>query len=156
MSETRRQFLGRSARYAAAVGIASVLPAVPGRATTETMRGAISEVVGDANLQTGRVTIDVPPLVENGNTVPVTITVESPMTERDHVKAIHLFNEKNPQPYVISATLGPRAGRAQLSTRIKLADAQKIIAVAEMSDGSFWSASADVIVTIAACVEDIH
>ena len=97
-----------------------------------------------------------PPLVENGNAVPLTVSVDSPMTEADHVKAIHIVNEKNPQPYVISATLGPRAGRASVSTRIKLADSQQVVALAEMSDGSFWSESADIIVTIAACVEDLH
>ena len=55
-----------------------------------------------------------PPLVENGNAVPLTVSVDSPMTEADHVKAIHVFNEKNPQPHVISVTLGPRAGRARV------------------------------------------
>jgi sulfur-oxidizing protein SoxY len=99
------------------------------------------------------VTLDLPPLSENGNVVPMTVAVESPMTQGDHVKAIHVFNEKNPQPHVISVHLGPRAGRASVSTRIKLADSQRITAVAQMSDGSFWSASIDVVVTLAACVE---
>ena len=100
-------------------------------------------------------TLDVPPLVENGNTVPLTVSVDSPMTEGDHVKAIHILNEKNPQPHVISVMLGPRAERARVSTRIKLATSQQVVALAEMSDGSFWSESADIIVTIAACVENI-
>jgi sulfur-oxidizing protein SoxY len=120
------------------------------------MADAIRKVVGEAPIRKGKVKIDVPPLVENGNTVPVTITVESPMTASDHVKSIHLFNEKNPQPNVIGAQLGPRAGKAALSTRIKLADAQTIVAVAQLSDGSFWSDEADVIVTIAACIEDLQ
>ena len=77
------------------------------------------------------------------------------MTADDHVKAIHVFNEKNPQPNVISVQLGPRAGRATISTRIRLADTQKVIAIAEMSDGSFWSDKVDVIVTLAACLEDV-
>ena len=97
-----------------------------------------------------------PPLVENGNAVPLTVSVDSPMTASDHVKAIHIVNEKNPQPQVISVALGPRAGRARVSTRIKLADSQQVVAIAEMSDGSFWTASADVIVTLAACVEDLR
>jgi len=101
----------------------------------------------------GRVKLGIPPLVENGNTVPVTVTVDSPMTETDHVSAIHVFNEKNPQPYVIGMSLGPRAGRAVVSTRIKLADSQQVIAIAQMSDGSLWSDTVHVIVTIAACVE---
>jgi sulfur-oxidizing protein SoxY len=133
-----------------------VLVTKSSRATPATMLAAIKKVVGEAPLRKGKVTIDVPPLVENGNTVPLTIAVESPMTATDYVKAIHVFNEKNPQPNIIGAHLGPRAGKAALSTRIKLADAQKIVAVAELSDGSFWSEEADVIVTIAACVEDLQ
>ena len=128
----------------------------PARATPEMMQDAIRKVIGEAPLRKGKVMIDVPPLVENGNTVPLTITVDSPMTATDRVKAIHLFNQKNPQPNVIGAKLSPRAGKAQLSTRIKLAAAQTIVAVAELSDGTFWSGDADVIVTIAACVEDLQ
>ena len=86
--------------------------------------------------------------------MPVTVAVESPMTEADHVKSIHLFNEKNPQPNVANFHLGPRAGRASVSTRMRLADSQKVIAIAQLSDGSFWSESVDVIVTLAACLED--
>ena len=119
------------------------------------MAAAIKEVTGDAAVRAGRVTLDIPPLVENGNTVPLTVTVESPMTEADHVKAIHVFNEKNPQPHVFNAALSPRNGKAVVATRIKLADAQKVVAIAETSKGEFFSASADVIVTIAACIEDI-
>ena len=96
-----------------------------------------------------------PPLVENGNTVPLTVSVESPMTAADHVKAIHVFNEKNPQPNVFSARLSARAtARPIVGTRIRLGDSQKIVAIAETSDGRFWSASADVIVTLAACLEE--
>jgi sulfur-oxidizing protein SoxY len=126
------------------------------RATPETMNAAIRKVIGEAPLRKGKVTIDVPPLVENGNTVPLSVTVESPMTAADHVKAIHVFNEKNPQPNVIGVKLSPRAGKAAISTRIKLADAQKVVAVAQLSDGTFWSDDADVIVTIAACVEGLQ
>jgi sulfur-oxidizing protein SoxY len=82
------------------------------------------------------------------------VTVESPMTAADHVKAIHLFNEKNPQPNVISVQLGPRAGQARIATRIRLSDTQTVIAIAETSDGAFWSDSANVIVTMGACIED--
>jgi sulfur-oxidizing protein SoxY len=97
----------------------------------------------------------VPPLVENGNTVPMTVSVASPMTPDDHVKSIHVFNEKNPQPYIGNFYLTPSAGRAQVATRIRLADSQKVVAIAQMSDGSFWSASADVVVTLAACTEEL-
>ena len=152
----RRCFLIHSAGFAAGAGLLSALPLAASRATPQAMQEAISKIVGEAELRHGKVTLDVPPLVENGNAVPLTVSVESPMTEADHVRAIHIVNEKNPQPYVLSATLGPRAGRASLSTRIKLADSQQVVALAEMSDGSFWSESADVIVTIAACVEDLR
>ena len=108
-----------------------------------------------AAVRTGKVKLDVPPLVENGNTVPMTVSVASPMTAEDHVKSIHVFNEKNPQPNIGNFYLGPRAGHAQISTRIRLADSQKIVAIAQLSDGSFWSASVDVVVTLAACTEEV-
>ncbi len=152
----RRCFLIRSAGFAAGVGLLSAVPLRATRATPQAMQEAMRKIVGEAALRHGKVTLDVPPLVENGNAVPLTVSVDSPMTEADHVKAIHIVNEKNPQPYVISATLGPRAGRASVSTRIKLADSQQVVALAEMSDGSFWSESADIIVTLAACVEDLR
>ena len=132
-----------------------VLAARPARATPAAMEQAIREFAGEAEVRSGRVTLDLPPLVENGNAVPLTVKVESPMTEADHVKAIAVFNEKNPQPRVAVFRLGPRAGRATVSTRIRLADSQKVTAVAQFSDGSFWSDSADVIVTLAACVEQL-
>jgi sulfur-oxidizing protein SoxY len=153
---TRRGFLAGAAGLAGGIALASVATTGSSRATPASMASAIKKVIGEAPLRKGKVTIDVPPLVENGNTVPLTVTVDSPMTAADHVKAIHVFNEKNPQPNVIAVRFGPRAGKAALSTRIKLADAQKIIAVAQLSDGSFWSDEADVIVTIAACVEDLQ
>ena len=96
-----------------------------------------------------------PPLVENGNTVPMTISVASPMAPEDFVKSIHVFNEKNPQPNIGNFYLGPRAGRAQVSARIRLADSQKIVAIARLSDDTFWSASVDVVVTLAACTEEV-
>jgi sulfur-oxidizing protein SoxY len=118
------------------------------------MQDAVRAAIGEAQVQKGKVKLDLPPLVENGNSVPCTVTVDSPMTANDHVKAIHIFNEKNPQPNVISVKLGPRAGKASFSTRIRLADTQNITAIAEMSDGSCWSDEVFVIVTLAACVEE--
>ena len=117
---------------------------------------AIRNVVGEAKLQTGRIRLDIPPLVENGNTVPMTVSVTSPMTATDYVKSIHVFNEKNPQPNIGNFHLGPMAGRAQVSTRIRLADTQKVVAIARLSDDSFWSISADVVVTLAACTEEVN
>jgi sulfur-oxidizing protein SoxY len=150
---TRRRFL-------ALTGGAAVLGAVPivakpARATPAMMATAMRDVTGPAVVRAGKVKLDVPPLVENGNTVPMTVSVTSPMTAEDHVKSIHVFVEKNPQPNVGNFVLGLRAGRAQVSTRIRLADSQKIVAIAKMSDGSFWSATVDVVVTLAACTEEV-
>ena len=131
-----------------------VLPLAPAAATPDAMAEAIRKIVGTATPTEGRVKLDVPPLVENGSTVPLTVSVDSPMTETEHVKAIHVFTEKNPQPNVFSARLGPRNGKAMVGTRIKLGDSQRIVAIAETSDGKFWSAGADVIVTLAACLEE--
>jgi sulfur-oxidizing protein SoxY len=153
-NSSRRQFL----TLAGGAAVMTAIPVVtvrPAEATPAMLASAIRNVVGTANVQTGKVKIDVPPLVENGNTVPLTVTVTSPMTENDYVKSIHVFNEKNPQPNVGNFYLGPRAGRAQISTRIRLADTQKIVAIARLSDGSFWSVSADVVVTLAACTEEV-
>jgi sulfur-oxidizing protein SoxY len=146
---TRRDFLTLA-------GSAAMLAVTlrPADATPATMASAIRTVVGTAPVKTGKVKLEVPPLVENGNTVPMTVSVASPMAPEDHVLSIHVFNEKNPQPNIGNFYLGPLAGRAQVATRIRLADSQKIIAIAKLSDGTFWSASVDVIVTLAACTEE--
>jgi len=139
-----------------AVAGAAVITCRPAAANTPgQMETAIRNVIGEAEVRKGKVTLDLPPLVENGNTVPMTVSVESPMTQTDHVKAVHVFNEKNPQANVISAQLGPRAGKAVVTTRIRLAGTQKLTAIAEMSDGSYWSDTQEVIVTLAACLEDL-
>jgi sulfur-oxidizing protein SoxY len=146
---TRRRFL----TVVGGLGVAQLLAIRPSGATPASMAAAIRRVVGEADVRDGKVGIEAPPLVENGNSVSITVAVDSPMTAADHVKGIHIFNEKNPQPNVASFHFGPRAGRASVSTRIRLADSQKVVAIAELSDGSFWSASLDLIVTIAACIE---
>ena len=151
---SRRQFLGL-AGGAAMLGAVPVVTLRPAEATPAMLATAIRNVVGAAVVRTGRVKLDVPPLVENGNTVPMTVSVSSPMTSDDYVKSIHVFNEKNPQPNIGNFYLGQHAGRAQISTRIRLADSQKIVAIAHLSDGSFWSVSADVVVTLAACTDEV-
>ena len=115
--------------------------------------GAIAAFAAGGPVAAGRVKLDIAPLVENGNVVPITVSVDSPMTEADHVTAIAVFNEANPQRDVIVVRLGPRAGRARVGARIRLATSQKLTAVARMKDGSCWTHSVDVIVTLAACVE---
>ena len=150
---TRRRFLVETAALAGAAGIGLSLRPVPASATPASMRAAIKKVVGEAPLKKGKLKIDLPPLIENGNAVPLVLTCDSPMTTEDHVKAMHVFTEKNPQPNVISIQLGPRAGRASVSTRIRLATSQKLVAVARLADGTCWSHTVDVVVTLAACVE---
>lgn len=115
---------------------------------------AIHAVTRGAPVRQGRVKLDVPPLVDNGNTVPISVTVDSPMTAADHVRVINVLTEKNPQPFVLTAHLGPRAGRASISMRGRIADTGNVIAIAEMSDGSFWSDTVSVVVTLSACLED--
>jgi sulfur-oxidizing protein SoxY len=149
---TRRQFLATAG--GAALGAVSLVHVGPAHATPDTMKAAIRDIVNGATVRPGKVKLDVPPLVENGNTVPLTVTVTSPMSDADHVVSIHIFNEKNPQPNVGNFYISPRAGRAQIATRIRLADTQTLTAIAKLSDGSFWSATADVVVTLAACTEE--
>jgi sulfur-oxidizing protein SoxY len=151
---TRRKFLGL-AGSAAVLGAVPIVTLRPAEATPASMAAAIRTIVGEAVVRTGKVTLEVPPLVENGNTVPMTVSVQNPMTAENHVKSIHVFNEKNPQPNIGNFYLGPHAGRAQVSTRIRLADSQKIVAIARLSDGSFWSATVDVVVTLAACTDEV-
>jgi sulfur-oxidizing protein SoxY len=146
---TRRQFL------AAAGGIGLALTVRPAKATPASMKQAIRQIIGEATVKPGKIKLDLPPLVENGNSVAMSVTVDSPMTAKDHVKAIHVFTEKNPQPNIISAQLGPRAGKAEIQTRVRLADTQSVVAICEMSDGSFWSDTVDVIITLGACLEDL-
>lgn len=145
---TRRTFFGLTG------GAAAMVIVRPAEATPAMQSAAIRNVVGEANVRTGKVKLDIPPLVENGNTVPMTVSVESPMTADAYVKSIHVFNEKNPQPNIGNFYLRPSAGRAQVSTRIRLADSQKVTAIARLSDDTFWSATADVVVTLAACTEE--
>jgi sulfur-oxidizing protein SoxY len=147
---TRRDFI-------ALAGGAAVFAVIlrPAEATPASLAAAIRNVVGSEPVKTGKVKLEVPPLVENGNTVPMTVSVASPMAPEDHVRSIHVFNEKNPQPNIGNFYLGPQSGRAQVSTRIRLADTQKVVAIARLSDGSFWSASVDVVVTLAACTDEV-
>jgi sulfur-oxidizing protein SoxY len=152
---TRRTFL-HLAGGAAVAGTVPIVTLRPLLATPAMLNAAIRNVVGEAPIRTGKVKLDIPPLVENGNTVPMTVSVTSPMTEQDFVKSIHVFNEKNPQPNIGNFYIGPHAGRAQVSTRIRLADSQKVVAIARLSDDSFWSVSADVVVTLAACTEEVN
>lgn len=155
MPTTRRQFLS----LAGSVTVAGTIPIItlrPLEATPAMLSTALRNVVGEAPVRTGKVKLDIPPLVENGNTVPMTVSVASPMTANDYVKSIHIFNEKNPQPNIGNFYLNPSSGRAQVSTRIRLADTQKVVAIARLSDDTFWQAAAEIVVTLAACTEEMN
>jgi sulfur-oxidizing protein SoxY len=130
------------------------LPANIAEIRQAALKEAIAKVTGNAEVRRGRVKLEIPPLIDNGNAVPLSVSVESPMSAADHVKAIHVFTERNPQPYVLTAHLGPRAGKARLATRARIGDTGEVIAIAQMSDGSFWSDSVRVIVTLSACLEE--
>lgn len=144
---TRRQLLHAGA------GLGGWLLLRPAHAGDQ-LEEAIRAWTGGATVRNGRVKLDIASLVDNGNTVPVSVSVDSPMTPADHVVAIAVFNQKNPQADVVRFTLGPRAGRASVATRIRLATTQKLAAVARLSDGSYWQHTVDVIVTLAACIEE--
>jgi sulfur-oxidizing protein SoxY len=124
------------------------------RAQLTPQRAALlREVTGGAIPRSGRVLVDTPPLADNGHSVAVRIVVDSPMTAADHVRRITILAERNPRPVVASFTLGPHSGRAEVATRIRLADIQDVLAVVQMSDGSFWMGGAHVVVTELACLE---
>lgn len=144
----RRRLLGASAVL---LGSVIVRPLMAAPATLES---AISDFSRGAKVSTGKVKFEIAELIDNGNAVPITVSVDSPMTEANHVVAIAVFNEKNPQREVIKTKLTPLAGRAQVSTRIRLATSQKLTAIAELNDGSFFSHTVEVVVTLAACIED--
>jgi sulfur-oxidizing protein SoxY len=145
---SRRQVL------AITVGLAGWAILSPAAATTDELAAAVAAFAGGAKVTPGKVKLDIAELVDNGNVVPIMVTVDSPMTAASHVKTLAVFNEKNPQRDVAKFTLGPRYGKPNVSTRIRLATTQKLVAVAQLSDGSYWSHTVDVIVTLAACIEE--
>ena len=144
----RRQVL-ISGSSLAVVGVA--LPGRRAAANLPAMQAWMQSILGDRTAQEGRIVIDLPAIAENGNTVPLTVEVESPMTEDDYVKAVHVMTERNPDPEVATFRFTPKSGRATVSTRIRLVESQSVHAVAEMSDGRIYTASREVEVTIGGC-----
>ena len=142
-------------RLLSAAGAGSVISLLPssGWATPESMQDAIAEAYGQATITPGRVTLSVPPLAENGNSVAVRVAVESAMSNTDRVTELTLFSAANPLPVVSRLEFGPMAAKAEASFRIRLADSQRLVAVARMSDETLWSGSATTIVTLAACTD---
>ena len=131
----------------------SLLLLRPAWGTPESLRAAIDTFTGGKEARNGRVTLAIDPLVENGNAVPVSVSVQSPMTPADHVQRIAIFTPQNPLPEVAVFHLSPASGRAQVSTRMRMASSQLITALALMNDGSVWRQRAEVVVTLAACLE---
>jgi sulfur-oxidizing protein SoxY len=122
-------------------------------AKKEDADAAIQKITGGAAMREGKVTLVIPPLVENGNLVVLKVSVDSPMTANDYVKTIHVIAEGNPLPNIFTVYLSPRSGSANITTRVRLADSQKVWAIAQMNNGSFWQGSAETLVTLSACTE---
>lgn len=145
----------RRRRLAAAGAGWLLLQARPAAAVsaTDTLEVVKRRWAGGKTITEGRLTLDIAPLVENGNAVPISVKIDSPMTAADFVQEIIVFNERNPQRDVVRFVFSPLSGRAQADARIRLATSQQLVALARLSDGSQWSHHVDVIVTLAACVE---
>lgn len=144
---TRRGVLALAAAGAAV----AILPRPAAAQLSSGAQAAVDRVRAGRTAQEGRITLRAPPIAENGNTVPITVSVESPMTAADHVQRIHVFADKNPTPDVAVFHLTPACGRAQVDTRIRLGQTQDVIVLAEMSDGSLFMTRAEVKVTIGGC-----
>lgn len=153
MRQSRPGALQRRNVIALGAGLLTTVTMRPAAAQSDELAAAVKAFAGGAVVRPGRVKLDVAKLVDNGNVVPLSVTVDSPMTAADHVTLIAVYNEKNPQREVARFMLGPRAGKASVSTRVRLATSQKLVAVAKLSDGSYWSDTIDVIVVLAACIE---
>lgn len=149
---TRRRFLISCTALAgsAVLARADAAQQEPGAQRAALLR----EITGGATVNAGKVTVDTPPLADNGHSVPLRIEVDSPMSAADHVRRITILAERNPRPLVASFMLGPHSGRAEIATRIRLADIQEVLALAQLSDGSWWMGGARVEVTELACLED--
>jgi sulfur-oxidizing protein SoxY len=124
---------------------------VPSQAGDAEIKSAIRELFGDARPQTGRITLSQPPLAESGNSVPLTVSIDSPMTESDHVRRVFIFANRNPRPLIATMIIGPKPGKALFSTNTRLSGTQDVIAMAQMSDGGLWTEQARVMVTVGAC-----
>jgi sulfur-oxidizing protein SoxY len=143
-------------RALAGLGLGTLaVMALPGaaQAGAAEMEAALRDLIGPARAgaKTGRILIDLPPLAESGNSVPLKVAVESPMTEADHVRRILVFADRNPRALIADFRLGPRSGRAEVGTNIRLSGTQNVIVYAQMSDGTYYTRQRAIEVTIGAC-----
>lgn len=121
--------------------------------TINTPQGALQSILMGAEMRRGRVRLDLPSVADNGHSVPMTVSVDSPMSEADHVVRIDLVSGKNPVPLMGTFFLGPHSGRAEIESRVRLNGTQRMTAVAQLSDGSFWFDAVDVVVNESACLD---
>lgn len=142
------------AGMAGSLALPAVLLSRPAQAKFSIIDPLIWSVTKGRQMERGRVRLELPQLADNGNSVAVKVSVASPMTEADHVKAIHLISEKNPVREMASFYIGPRAGRAEIVSRVRLAGSQEVLAIAALSDGSFWYDIAEIVVTLSACLDE--
>ena len=131
--------------------IAANLPLMGKAYAAAPWEAELKKLIGDAKPVEGKVTVKLPEIAENGNTVPFTVTVDSPMSDNDYVKTVHVFATGNPSPLVASYSFTPMSGKAQVSSRMRLAKTQDVVVVAQMSNGKFMSGKKTVKVTIGGC-----
>jgi sulfur-oxidizing protein SoxY len=142
-------------RRLGAAGLLMALWPATSWSTPEAVQEAIRQRIGAREPQPGGMALTLPKIAETGNSVPLTVAVDSPMTPDDHVLRIHVFVPGNPEPVASTYHLGVRAGRARISTQIRLARSQTVLALAEMHDGSVRSDAASIVVTLGACVDEL-
>jgi sulfur-oxidizing protein SoxY len=147
---SRRQALKGASAFALTL-VAMGLLAPEAAADAKLVEEAMKKLIGDRKPTEGKIKFDLPQIAENGNTVPVTFEVESPMSADNYVKSVHLFAEGNPAADVASFHFSPQCGLAKASTRMRMAGTQNVVAVAEMSDKSVYIAKQQVKVTIGGC-----
>ncbi|MGM4928593.1 thiosulfate oxidation carrier protein SoxY [Tardiphaga sp. 619_E2_N8_5] len=147
VEKTRRETLA----MAAIAGLAAILAPRLSLADEQAVAAEIKKLYGDKKFEGGKIKLDVPEIAENGLVVPVNVDIESPMTDADYVKSVHVFAEGNPLPAVVSYRFTPACGKASASTRMRLAETQNIVCIAEMSNGKLHMAKANVKVTIGGC-----
>jgi sulfur-oxidizing protein SoxY len=146
-----RTFNRREALAISAGAAGAAMLGVPSAYAANDSEETIKKFTGGKTPAEGKVKLDMPEIAENGNTVPMTVTVESPMTAQSHVTDVLVVADGNPRSGVATFHFSPASGVAEANTRIRLAASQNIIAIAKMNDGSFFTTSKQVKVTIGGC-----